>query len=131
MAGVCWRKPRSFSSRCAPLALQRRFSCAAPMMCRMTAPTFSVRWTAGNPASIKEPRRSLAGVLLFASAPSGADVLDEFLRRRVAPLRHQRLLGRQDVGAVLDVEAVAVGPVLVHAAPRIGPVVVDLAAEQV
>ena len=30
-----------------------------------------------------------------------------------------------------EIEAIAVGPMLVHAAPRIGPVIVDLAAKHV
>src|SRR5919204_4414114 len=56
---------------------------------------------------------------------------DELFRRPLAPLGDQTLLGRNQIGAVLHVQAVAVRPVLVHAAPRIRPVVIDLAAEQV
>src|SRR5207245_10616848 len=53
-----------------------------------------------------------------------ADAADELLGRRAAPLRDQRFFGRQEMALVLHVEAIGVGPVLVHAAPRIGPVVV-------
>src|SRR5215467_13379640 len=55
--------------------------------------------------------------------------MNEFFRRRLAPLRNQRLLGGHQVGSIREVETVAVGPVLVHAAPRVRPIVVDLAAE--
>src|SRR5580700_6114909 len=58
-----------------------------------------------------------------------AHVIDEFLRRPLAPLRPQRFFGGNEIGAVGEIEAVAVGPMLVDAAPRIGPVVVDLAAQ--
>src|ERR1700691_6243526 len=58
-------------------------------------------------------------------------VIDELLRRPLAPLRPQRFLGGNEIGAVGEIETIAVGPVLVHASPRIGPVVVDLAAEHV
>src|SRR2546426_7051850 len=56
---------------------------------------------------------------------------DEFLGHRLAPLRAQSFLRRQQLGAMARVEHVGVGPVLVHPAPRILPVVVDLAAEDV
>src|SRR6267378_2056694 len=54
---------------------------------------------------------------------------DEFLRHGLPPLRAQAFLRRQQLGAMARVEHVGVGPVLVHPAPRILPVVVDLAAE--
>src|SRR4051812_44275359 len=56
-------------------------------------------------------------------------VVDELFRRPFAPLRDEGFLDRDKVRAVGEVEAVAVSPVLVHAAPRIGPIVIDLAAE--
>src|SRR5256886_5719103 len=59
------------------------------------------------------------------------DVLDEPLRRVLAPLAPEPLLRRQEIAAALRVEAVGVRPALLHPAPRVGPVVVDLAAEQV
>src|SRR5580704_9815859 len=58
-----------------------------------------------------------------------AAVTDEFLRRALAPLRPQRFFGGNEIGAVGEIEAIAVGPMLVDAAPRIGPVIVDLAAQ--
>src|SRR5919198_5310778 len=58
-------------------------------------------------------------------------VRDEFVRRRTAPLRAQALFGRKQVRWRIDIEHIGVGPVLVHAAPRILPVIVDLAPEQV
>src|SRR5579862_2706041 len=60
-----------------------------------------------------------------------AGVTDEFLRRPLAPLRPQRFFGGNEIGAIGEVEAIAVGPVLVDAAPGIGPIVIDLAAEHV
>src|SRR6266508_1288267 len=47
-----------------------------------------------------------------------------------APLRSQPLLGRYQVRAVLRVQPVRVRPVLVHPAPRVRPVVVDLASQE-
>jgi hypothetical protein len=46
-------------------------------------------------------------------------------------LRTQPFLGRDEVSAVLHVQAIGVGPVFMNTAPRIGPVVIDLTAEQV
>src|SRR5215510_5137815 len=60
-----------------------------------------------------------------------ADALDEFLWRRPAPLGAERLVRRQQMRAAPGVQAIGVGPALVHPAPGIRPVVVDLAAEQV
>src|ERR1051325_7470378 len=57
-------------------------------------------------------------------------VRDERLRRRRAPLRAQAFLRGEQVGRRARVQHIGIGPVLVHAAPRILPVVVDLAAEQ-
>ena len=67
-----------------------------------------------------------------AKPPSELDayMLDEPLRRG-PPHWRQRLVRRQQVRAALRVQAVGVRPALVHAAPRVRPVVVDLAAEQV
>src|SRR5262245_18062553 len=56
--------------------------------------------------------------------------IEESLRRALAPLRDEPVISRDQVRAVLLVETVGVRPVLVHTAPRIGPVVVDLAAQQ-
>src|SRR5215510_10492795 len=67
----------------------------------------------------------------LSPAASGAGVIDEFRGRRLAPLRGERLFRRHQIRAVREVEPVAVGPVLVHAPPRIGPVVVDLTAQDV
>ena len=58
-------------------------------------------------------------------------MIDELLRRRLAPLRGERLFRRHQIGAVGQIEPIAVGPVLVHAAPGVGPVVVDLAPQHV
>src|SRR6267142_864669 len=58
------------------------------------------------------------------------DALDELLRRPLAPLRPQPLVRRNHVRAVFHVQAIGVRPVLVHAAPRVRPVVVDLAAQE-
>src|SRR5690242_2993978 len=65
------------------------------------------------------------------AAVSRAGVVDELLRRRLAPLRGERLFRRHQIGAVGQVEPIAVGPVLVHASPGVGPVVVDLAPQYV
>src|SRR5215510_11425080 len=59
------------------------------------------------------------------------DALDEFLWRWSAPLGAERLVRRQQIRAAPGIQAVGVGPALVHPAPGIRPVVVDLAAEQV
>ena len=58
-------------------------------------------------------------------------MIDEFLRRRLAPLRHERFLGGHEIRAVGKIEPVAVGPVFVNMSPRFGPLVVDLTAEHV
>src|SRR6266853_1303221 len=85
--------------------------------------TSSNRITSGGPNS----RMTIAFM-----APGLRDrVGDELLRHRLAPLRAQSFLRRQQLGAMARVEHVGVGPVLVHPAPRILPVVVDLAAEDV
>src|SRR5688572_20367795 len=83
--------------------------------------TSSSRMTSGGPNS--RSRTAFTG--------SGHRVRDELLRRRTAPLRGQALFGAQQVGRVVDVQHIGIGPVLVHAAPGILPVVVDLAAQQV
>ena len=49
----------------------------------------------------------------------------------LSPHCDRALLPPNEVGAVGEIEPVAVGPMLVDAAPGIGPVVVDLAAEHV
>src|SRR5262245_30485527 len=59
-----------------------------------------------------------------------ADALDEALRRRPAPLGDERLVRRQQMRATSGVQAVGVGPALVHPAPGVCPVVIDLAAKQ-
>src|SRR4051812_18605985 len=60
-----------------------------------------------------------------------ADVTDELLRRTPSPLRTKSFLGRNEVAAVMNIQPVGVGPMLVNPAPRISPVVVDLTAEKV
>src|SRR5215213_4824706 len=62
---------------------------------------------------------------------SGAGVADEALGRPLAPLRLEALLDTQQMATVGRVQPVGVGPALVHAAPRVGPVIIDLAAQQV
>src|SRR5438876_3563647 len=59
-----------------------------------------------------------------------AYMFDELLRRVLAPLADERLLGGEQRARRARVQPIGVGPALVHAAPRIAPVVVDLAAEQ-
>src|ERR1700722_8272582 len=98
----------------------------AASRCR-SAPPRSAPWWRRRPRN--GPRWSGPRAPRRSELPSRAGVIDEFLRRRLAPLRHQGLLGGQEVRAVGQIQAVAVGPMLVHAAPRIGPVVVDLAAQ--
>src|SRR5882672_6778098 len=77
------------------------------------------------------------GVLALAESPATwgyelrADALDKLLWRRPAPLGAERLVRRQQIRAASGVQAVGVGPALVHPAPGIRPVVVDLATEQV
>src|SRR2546425_3799994 len=85
--------------------------------------TSSRRITSGGPNS----RMTIAFM-----APGLRDrVGDEFLRHRLAPLRAQSFLRRQQLGAIARVEHVGIGPVLVHPAPWVLPVIVDLAAEDV
>src|SRR5688500_16929896 len=76
-----------------------------------------------------------SGARILASparnARSCAGTIHELFGDRLTPLRRQRLFRRNQIGAVRQVQAIAVGPVLVHAPPRIGPVVVDLTAEHV
>src|SRR6266849_483605 len=85
--------------------------------------TSSRRITSGGPNS----RMTIAFMV-----PGLRDrVGDAFLRHGLAPLRAQSFLRRQQLGAMARVEHVRVGPVLVHPAPGILPVVVDLAAEDV
>ena len=55
----------------------------------------------------------------------------ETVRRPVAPLRLEAFLGADEIAAIGRVQPVGVGPALMHAAPGIAPVVVDLAAQQV
>src|SRR5258708_700499 len=83
--------------------------------------TSSRRITSGGPNS----RMTMA----FIARGLGDRVRDERLRHRLAPLRAQPFLRRQQLGPIARVEHVGVGPVLVHPAPRILPVVVDLAAD--
>src|SRR6266581_3863299 len=85
--------------------------------------TSSRRITSGGPNS----RMTMA----FIARGLRDRVRDERLRHRLAPLRAQPFLRRQQLGPIARVEHVGVGPVLVHPAPRILPVVVDLAAEDV
>src|SRR5262245_11216345 len=58
-------------------------------------------------------------------------VANELVRRSLAPLADQRLLGGQEVARGAGVQPIGVRPALVHTAPGVAPVVVDLAAEQV
>src|SRR5262249_41112671 len=44
--------------------------------------------------------------------------------------RGEAFLGREEIAAAQRVEPVAIRPVLVHRAPGIGPIVVDIAAEK-
>src|SRR5712691_49072 len=85
--------------------------------------TSSRRITSGGPNS----RMTMA----FIARGLRDRVGDERLRHRLAPLRTQSFLRRQQLGAIARVEHVGIGPVLVHAAPWVLPVVVDLAAEDV
>src|SRR5215813_13214600 len=90
-------------------------------------------WTHSTRFWPQRPRPTIAALITERRLrlASRANALDELLRRALAPLRDQSLLGRQQVGSVLHVEPIGVGPVLVHSSPRVGPVVVDLAAEEV
>src|SRR6267143_4266590 len=83
--------------------------------------TSSRRITSGSPNS----RMTMAFTALRDR------VGDEFLGHRFAPLGAQSFLRRKELGAMARVEHVGIGPMLVHPAPRILPVVVDLAAEDV
>src|SRR5262245_37090327 len=56
--------------------------------------------------------------------------IEESLGWALAPLRDETVVSRDEIRAVLLVQPVGVGPVLVHPAPRVGPVVVDLAAQE-
>src|SRR5438874_1322564 len=80
--------------------------------------------TARSPTVLARGRHARAFTTLLAH------VLDELLRRVVTPLADERFFRRQQVTRRARVEPVGVGPALVHAAPRIAPVVVDLAAEE-
>src|SRR5262249_17528400 len=62
--------------------------------------------------------------------PSDRDAAHHLLRRRLAPLRGEAFLGREEIAAARRVEAIAVRPMLVHRAPRAGPIVVDIAAKK-
>src|SRR5271166_5111255 len=75
------------------------------------------------------PLRSYC-IVIRSLAHSNAGVVDEFLRRRLAPLRRQRLVGRNQVRAVREFQAFATRPVLVHACTRIGPIMLEMAAQQ-
>src|SRR6267143_1117428 len=86
--------------------------------------TSSRRITSGGPNSRMTRAFTESGALRDR-------VGDEFLRNGLPPLRAQSFLRRQQLGPMARVEHVGVGPVLVHPAPRILPVVVDLAAEDV
>ena len=108
----------------APLAHARPRALA--MAGRSISTAFGNREVNGG-VPITRPRSASATAKPFLRA----GVIDEFGGRRLAPLRGERLLRRHQVGAVRQVEAVAVGPMLVHPAPGIGPVVVDLAAQHV
>src|SRR6267143_171636 len=100
-----------------------RTSISTSPACGTGVGTSSSRITSGGPNS----RMTIAFM-----APALRDrVGDEFLRNRLAPLRAQSFLRRKQLGAMARVEHVGVSPVLVHPAPRILPVVVDLAAEDV
>ena len=56
---------------------------------------------------------------------------DKGLGHRLPPLGVETLFGRQVIGARMDVEHIAVAPMLVHTAPRVLPVVIDLATQHV
>jgi hypothetical protein len=62
---------------------------------------------------------------------SRSNVTPELHRWPCSPLRPKPFLSRDKVAAVLHVQPVGIGPVLVDAAPGIGPIVVDLTAEHV
>src|SRR5439155_18364914 len=67
----------------------------------------------------------------IGTPPLRTGMPDEALRRPLAPLRLEAFLGGQKVAAIGGVQPVGIGPALMHAAPRVGPVIVDLAAKQV
>jgi hypothetical protein len=52
------------------------------------------------------------------------------LRDRLAPRSAGALAAFHDVGWGMGVEHIGIGPMLVHAAPRVGPVIEELAADQ-
>src|SRR6266851_4144039 len=64
------------------------------------------------------------------STASGRGVAHEDLRDRLAPRSAGAFAAFEQIGRGVGVEDVGVGPVLVHAAPRIGPVIEQLAADQ-
>src|SRR5262252_1303613 len=76
-------------------------------------------------------RRARSGrVPPLTGRPLSDYAIEESLGRPLAPLRDEPVVSRDQIRAVLLVQPVGVGPVLVHAAPRVGPVVVDLAAQE-
>src|SRR5262245_17163916 len=110
-------KARAFSFVRATPAVKRSFSL--------------LPWTHSTRFWPQRPRPTIAALITLRRLRGlRTDALDELLRRPLAPLRDQSLFGRQQVGSVPHVEPIRIGPVLVHAAPWVGPVVVDLAAEE-
>src|SRR5262245_38686732 len=76
-------------------------------------------------------RRSRSGrVPPLTGLPLRDHAIEESLGRTLSPLRDEPVVSRDQVRAVLLVQPVGVGPVLVHPAPRVGPVVIDLAAQE-
>src|SRR3989449_7798718 len=76
-------------------------------------------------------RARRARILPLTDVPLRDHTIEEPLRWPFSPPGDQPLLRRDQVRAVLGVQAVGVRPVLVHPTPRVRPVVVDLAPEEV
>src|SRR2546422_7510003 len=75
-------------------------------------------------------KTAVAPVFWGGTGPLRAHMTDELLGCAFPPLADERLLDRQQVRAAPCVQAVGVRPALVHPAPRIAPVVVNLAPQE-
>src|SRR4029077_6022874 len=102
----------------------RRFI-AVPLKLPARYPPSPAGWF---PPSARERARGRG----WEAAPlkSGRGVAHEDLRDRLAPGSAGAFAAFQEVGRGAGVEHIGVGPMLVHATPRIGPVIEELAADQ-
>src|SRR6266581_6932477 len=113
------------------LPLKRRKSRSPPGPQTPTPPSAKQHDCAQNSEGATGLRLPLLVPAIGKSQPSGRGVTHEDLRDRLAPGSAGSFAAFDAIGRGAGVQHISVGPMLVHATPRIGPVIEQLTADQV